>query len=153
MFPSSWRGGTDAYCTCSCFTVCIYGGISLAAAAAVVARSDCVRRIPLLIVHGLMWAESVGLDFFLARLSGVPAARFLFVVGGEVLRLAVGLSLCDALLIDLRLPVLPSVLPGGCWARIVGCSSGSVALTVGAAQGCRCPAHVTKGNECVVLVV
>ena len=75
-----------------------------------------------------MWAESVGLDFFLARLSGVPAARFLFVVGGEVRRLAVGLSLCDALLIDLRLlPVLSSVLPGGCWARIVGCSSGSVA--------------------------
>ena len=57
-----------------------------------VACSDCVRRIPLLIVHGLMWAESVGLDFFLARLSGVLAARFLFVVGGEVRLLAVGLS-------------------------------------------------------------
>jgi hypothetical protein len=39
-----------------------------------------------------MWAESVGLDFFLARLSGVLAARFLFVVGGEVRLLAVGLS-------------------------------------------------------------
>ena len=59
----------------------IYGGIFLAAAAAVVARRDCVRKIPLLIVHGLMWADSVGLDFFLARLSNVPAARFLFVVG------------------------------------------------------------------------
>ena len=57
----------------------IYGGIFLAAAAAVVARSYCVRRIPLLIVHGLMWAESVGLDFFLARLCGVTAARVLFV--------------------------------------------------------------------------
>ena len=83
--------------------MCIYGGIVLAAAAAIVARKDCVRRIPLLIVHGLMWNDSVGLDFFLARLSGVPAARFLFVVGGEVRRLAVGLPLCDALLIDLRL--------------------------------------------------
>ena len=46
--------GTDAYCTYSLSTVCIYGGIVLAAAAAIVARKDCVRRIPLLIVHGLM---------------------------------------------------------------------------------------------------
>ena len=60
--------------------MCVYGGIFLASAAAVVACSDCVRRSPLLIVHGLMWAESVGLDFFLARLSGVPAARAFFVV-------------------------------------------------------------------------
>ena len=69
----------------------IYGGIFLAAAAAVVARSDCVRRIPLLIVHWLMWAESAGLAFFVARLSGVPAARSLFFVGGEVRCRAVGL--------------------------------------------------------------
>ena len=124
----------------------IYGGIVLVAAAAIVARRDCVRRAPLLIVQGLMWYDSGGLDFFLARLSGVPAARFLFVVGGEVRRLAVGLPLCAALLIDLRmLPVLSSVLPGGCWSRIAGCSTGSVAPTVGAAQGCWCPAHVTRG--------
>jgi hypothetical protein len=76
--------GTDAYCTCSDSTVFIYGGIFLAAAAAVVAHSDCVRGIPLLIVHGLMWAESVALAFFVTRLSGVPAARVLFFVGGEV---------------------------------------------------------------------
>jgi hypothetical protein len=74
-----------------------------------------------------MWADSVGLDFFLARLSGVPAARFLFLVGGEVRRLAVGLSLGVALLVDLRLlPVLSFVLPGGCCARTTGCSTGSV---------------------------
>ena len=87
-------------------------------------------------------------------MSDVPAARFLFEVGGEVRRFAVGLPLFDALLIDLRLlPVLSSVLPGGCWARIVGCSTGSVASTVGAAQGCWFLAHVTRGNECVVLMV
>jgi hypothetical protein len=91
----------------------------LAAAAAVVARSDCVRKIPLLIVHGLMWADSVGLVFFLARLSGVPAARLLFVMGGEVRCLAVGLLLSVNLLISLRL--LPtSVLPGGCCAWTAG---------------------------------
>ena len=101
-----------------------------------------------------MCAESVGLDFFLARLSGVPAARFLFVVGGEVRRLAFGFSLCDAVLSDLRLlPVLPPLFSGGCWAWIIGCSSDAVALKVGSAQGRRWPAHVTKGNECVVLVV
>ena len=111
-------------------------------------RKDCIRRVPLLIVHGLMWNDSVGLDFFLARLSGVFAARFLFVVGGEVRRL------CDALLIDLRLlSVLSSVLPGGCCARTAGCSTGSVASTVGAAHGCCCSVHVTRGNECVVLSV
>ena len=81
-------------------------------------------------------------------------ARFLFVVGGAVRRLAVGLPLCDALLIDLRLlPVLSSVLPGGGCAGIVGCSTGFVASTVGAAQDFCCPAHVTRGNECVVLGV
>ena len=62
--------------------MCIYGGIVLAAAAAIVARKDCARKLPLLIVHGLMWNDSVGLDFLLAHLSSVPAARFLFVVGG-----------------------------------------------------------------------
>ena len=65
-------------------TVCVYGGMSLAAASSVVARSDCVRRSPLLIVHGLKCADSVGLIFFLTRLSGVSAARALFVAGGEV---------------------------------------------------------------------
>jgi hypothetical protein len=40
-----------------------------------------------------MWAESVGLAFFLARLSGVPAARVLFGVDGEVRCRAVGLLL------------------------------------------------------------
>ena len=69
-------------------------------------------------------------------------------------RLAVGLSLSVALLVDLRLlSVLSSVLPGGCCAGTAGCSTGSVASTVVAAQGCRCPAYVTRGNECVVLSV
>ena len=66
----------------------IYGGIVLVAAAAIVARRDCVRSAPLFIVHGLMWYDSVVLGFFLARLSGGSAARFLFVVGGEVRRLS-----------------------------------------------------------------
>jgi hypothetical protein len=45
-----------------------------------------------------MWAESVGLDFFLGRLSGVSAARVLFVVGGEIRCFDVGLLLSVALL-------------------------------------------------------
>jgi hypothetical protein len=102
----------------------------------------------------LMWAESVGLDFFLARLYGVPAARVLFVVGGEVRCLAVGLLLTVALLSVFRLlPMFSSVLPGGCCVMTAGCSTGSVASTVGAARGCWCPAHVIRGNECVVLSV
>ena len=48
--------GTNAYCTYSLSTVCIYGGIVLAAAAAIVARKDCVRKIPLLIVHAIIIA-------------------------------------------------------------------------------------------------
>ena len=56
-----------------------------------------------------MWAESAGLDFFLARLSGVPAARFLFVVGGEVRRLAVDLSLCGAVFIAFTLVACAAV--------------------------------------------
>jgi hypothetical protein len=56
-----------------------------------------------------MWADSAGLVFFLARLFGVPAARFLFVVGGEVRCLAVGLLLSVAFLVVLRLlPTLSS---------------------------------------------
>jgi hypothetical protein len=131
-----------------------YGGIFLAAAAAVVARSECVRRIPLLIVHALMSAESVGLAFFLARLSGVPAARVLFVVGGEVRCRAVGLLLSVALLSVFRLlPMLSSVPSGGCCARTAGYSTGSVAATVDAAHGCLCPVYVIRGNACVVLSV
>ena len=118
----------------------IYGGIFLAAAAAVVARSDCVRRIPLLIVHGLMWAESVVLAFFVARLSAVSAARVLFFVDGEVRCRAVGLLLGVALLSVFRLLPMLSSVPSA------GCSTGSVAGTVDAA-------HVIRGNECVVLVV
>ena len=83
-----------------------------------------------------------------------PLRLFFFLVGGEVHRLAVGLSLGVALLVDLHLlPVLSSVLPGGCCARNPECSTGSVASTVVAAQGCWCPAYVTRGNECVVLSV
>ena len=64
-------------------TVCAYGGILLAAVAALVACNDCLRSIPLLIVQGLMWAESV--DFrFLFRVSVVPAVRFIFLVVGVV---------------------------------------------------------------------
>jgi hypothetical protein len=100
-----------------------------------------------------MWADSVVLDFFLARLSGVPAARFLFVVGGEVRCLTDGLLLSVVLLIVFRLlPMLSSVLPG-CCAGIAGCSTGSVAASVGAAPGCLRPTHVISGNECVVLSV
>ena len=144
-------GGTDAYCSSSLSTVYIYGGIVLVAAAAIVACRDCVRRAPLLIVHGLMRYDSVVLGFFLARLTDVSATRFLFVVGGVVRRLAVGLPLCAALLIALRLFIV--LLPGCCCVGIVGCSTGSVASTVGAAQDCCCPAYVTRGNECVVLGV
>jgi hypothetical protein len=46
----------------------------------------------------LMWAESLGLAFFVARLSGVPAARVLFFVGREVRCRAVGLLLSVVLL-------------------------------------------------------
>ena len=101
-----------------------------------------------------MWYESVVLGFFLARLSGGSATRFLFVVVGVVRRLAVGLLLCAALLGALRLLlVVLSGLSGCCCAGVAGCSTGSVASTVGAAQDCCCPAHVTRGNECVVLWV
>ena len=48
------EGDTDAYCNSSLSIAYIYGGIVLVAAAAIVARRDCVRRAPLLIVHGLM---------------------------------------------------------------------------------------------------
>ena len=69
-------------------------------------------------------------------------------------RLAVGLLLCAALLGALRLLlVVLSGLPGCCCAGVAGCSTGSVASTMGAAQDCCCPAHVTRGNECVVLCV
>ena len=69
-------------------------------------------------------------------------------------RLAVGLLLCAALLGALRLLlVVLSGLPGCCCAGVAGCSTGSVASTMGAAQDCCCPAHVTRGNECVVLWV
>jgi hypothetical protein len=81
-------------------TVCTYGGILLAAAAVLVACSDFVRSIPLLIVQGLMWADSVGFFFFLARVSVAPAVLFLFLVGGEARCHAVGL-----------------LLDGGCLAR------------------------------------
>ena len=118
------EGGIDAFCTYILSTVCIYGGIVLAAAAAIVARKDCIRRVPLLIVHGLMWNDSVGLDFFLARLSGVPAARALFVVGGEIRCLAVILLLDVALFSVVRLlSTLSSVIYGGCSADAAGCST------------------------------
>ena len=98
-------------------TVCTNGEILLAAAAALVACRHCVRSIPLLIVQGLMWADSVGFFFFLARLSVASAVRFRFLVGVEARRFAVGLLLGVALLICLRLlSVLASVLPGGCCA-------------------------------------
>ena len=126
----------------------IYGGIVLVAAAANVARRDCVRRAPLLIVHGLMWYESVVFGFFLARLSGGSATRFLFVVGGVVRRLAVGLLLFAALLGALRLLlVVLSGLSGCCCAGVAGCSTVPVASIMGVAQVCCCPAHVTRGNE------
>ena len=83
---------------CVLFTICAYGGILLTAVAALVACRYCVRSIPLLIVHGLMWADNVGLFFFLARLSVAPAVRFLFLVGGEARCLAVGLLLGVTLL-------------------------------------------------------
>ena len=68
-----------------------------------------------------MWYDSVVLGFFLARLSGGSATRFLFVVGGVVRRLAVGLPLCAALLSILRvLLVLLSGLPSCCCAGPVG---------------------------------
>jgi hypothetical protein len=109
-------GGTVAYYTCVLFTVCAYGGILLAAAAALVACIDCVRSIPLLIVHGLMWTDNVGF-FFLAHLSVAPAVRFRFLVSVVVLRL---------------LSILASLFPDGllsldCWLlwlvlRCVHCS-------------------------------
>jgi hypothetical protein len=74
-----------------------------------------------------MCTESVGLAFFVAHLSGVPAARVLFVVGGEVRCRTVGLLLSVAWLSVFRLlPILSSV-------PSAGCSSGSVAGTVDAA--------------------
>ena len=94
------------------------------------------------------------MTFFLARLSGVPAARALFVVGGEIRCLAVILLLDVALFSVVRLlSMLSSVLSGGCSADAAGCSTGSVASTVVAAPGCLCPAYVISGNECVVLSV
>ena len=129
-------------------TVCIYGGILLAAAAALDACRDCVRSIPLLIVQGLMWADSGDFFFFLARLSVASAERFLFLVGVEARCLAVGLLLGVALLVSLRLlSVLASVLPSGCCPWTAGCSFGSVVSTVVTARGCCCPVHVTRGNE------
>ena len=87
-----------------------------------------------------MWYESVVLGFFLARLSGGSATRFLFVVGGVVRRLAVGLPLFAALLSTLRLLlVLLSGLSGCCCAAMVVFSTGSVASTVVAAPGWGCP--------------
>ena len=118
----------------------IYGGIFLAAAAAVVARSDCVRRIPLLIVHGLMWAESVVLAFFVTRLSAVSSARDLFFACGAVRCRAVGLWLGVALLSVFRLLVVMAVVSSADFA------TGSAAATVGAAI-------VIRENECVVLVL
>jgi hypothetical protein len=105
--------------------------------AAVVARSGCVRRIPLLIVHGLMWAESVVLAFFVAHLSAVSAARVFFFVDGEARCRAVGLQLGVALLSVFRLLPVMSVVSSN------DSSTGSVVATVDAA-------HVIRGNECVV---
>jgi hypothetical protein len=123
-------------------TVCTYGGILLAAAAALVACKDFVRSIPLLIVQGLVWADSVGF-FFLARLSVAPAVRFLFLVGVEARRFAVGLLLGVALLDSLCLLfVLASVLPDGCCAWTAVCFVDFVASTVVTARVCCCPVHV-----------
>ena len=119
-------------------TVCVYGGSFRAAAASVVARSDCVSKRPLLIVHGFMCADKVGLAFFLARSSDVPAGRALFVVVGGICCLAVVLLLSVA---------------GGFSADVAGCSTGPVAPTVGAAPGRSSPAREMSGNKCVVLSV
>ena len=73
-------------------TVCAYVGILLVAVATLVACSNYVRSIPLLIVQGLLWADSVGFRF-LFRVSVVPAVRFLFLVVGVVRCLVVGLWL------------------------------------------------------------
>jgi hypothetical protein len=78
-----------------------------------------------------MWADSGGFFFFLARLSVAPAARSLFLVGGEARCLAVVLLLGVALLDSLRLfSVIACISPDGC-------SVGFVASIVVIALGTR----------------
>ena len=90
----------------------------------------------------------------MARVSSGSATRFLFVAVGVVRRLAVGLPLFAALLCTFRLLlVVLCGLSGCCCAAMIVLSPGSVASTVVAAPGFWCPAHVTRGNECVVLGV
>jgi hypothetical protein len=116
-------------------TVCAYGGILLPAVAALVACSDCVRSIPLLIVQGLMWADNVGF-FFLFRVSVVPAVRFLFLVFGVVRYLVVGMLLGVVLSACLRLlTVLASVPSRGCSGWTTGCSMCAAAVPVGTGTG------------------
>jgi hypothetical protein len=100
----------------------------LAAVVALVACSDCLRSIPLLIVQGLMWAESVGFRF-LHRVSVVPAVRFLFLVIGVVRCRVVGLLLVAVLSVSLRLlPVVASLSSNGCSGWTTGCSMCVVAV-------------------------
>jgi hypothetical protein len=79
-----------------------------------------------------MWADNVGLFFFLFRVSVVPAVRFHFLVVGLVRCLVVGLLLGVAWSATLRLlPVLASVPSGGCSGCTTGCSMCAAAATVG----------------------
>jgi hypothetical protein len=85
-----------------------------------------------------MWADKVGLAFFLARLFDVSAGRALFIVVAEIVLL---LFSCWLLLVVFAQMLL--VAPMG----------PLDASTVGAAPGSSCPAHEISGNECVVLSV
>ena len=112
-----------------------------------------LRSIPLIIVQGLIWADSVGFFFFMARLSVAPAARFLFLVGVEAHCFAIGLLLGVALLVSLRLLyVLASVLPNGCCVWTAGCSVGSVASTVVTVREFCFPVHVTRKRRFVLCI-
>jgi hypothetical protein len=76
----------------------------------------------------------------------------LFVVGGEVRCVTVIILLSVAFFRVVRLlAMLSSVLPGDCSAEAAGCSTVSIASTVVAVHCCLCPAHVIRGNECVVV--
>jgi hypothetical protein len=117
-----WARSTVTYCTFLLATVCAYGGILLAAVAALVACSDCVRSIPLFIVQGLMWVDGVGF-LLLFCLSVVRAVRFLFLVVGVLRCLVVGLLLGVVLSASLRLlPVVATLPSGGCSGWTAGCS-------------------------------
>jgi hypothetical protein len=108
----------------------------------------------MIIVKGLMWAESV--DFrFLFRVSVVPAVRFIFLVIGVVRCRVVGLLLVAVLSGSLRLlPVVASLSANGCSGWTTGCSMCVVLVPDGPpGGGGRLPAYVIKGKGCVVLLL